>query len=115
MANDNQAQALAITEINAAIASMDQSTQQNAAMVEETSAAARNLLNEVNGLAEQAARFRCEVGDRRELPKRGPAPGTAGPLPKRGKEGMYQSPVKPLPAGAISALVRQSDDDWKEF
>lgn len=53
MASDNQAQALAITEINAAIASMDRSTQQNAAMVGETSAAARNLLSEVNGLADR--------------------------------------------------------------
>lgn len=43
IANDNQAQATAITEINAAIGSMDQATQQNAAMVEQTSAAARNL------------------------------------------------------------------------
>ena len=112
MASDNQAQALAITEINAAIASMDQSTQQNAAMVEETSAAARNLMSEVTGLAEQAGRFRCE----------GQAGGTraaAAPrlskLPKRAKEGVYQSPVKPLPAAAVSALTRPDEADWKEF
>jgi methyl-accepting chemotaxis protein len=58
MASDNQAQAAAITQISAAIGTMDQSTQQNAAMVEQTSAAARNLAGEVSGLAEQAARFR---------------------------------------------------------
>ena len=37
---------------------MDQATQQNAAMVEQTSAAARNLTSEVAALSEQAAKFR---------------------------------------------------------
>jgi methyl-accepting chemotaxis protein len=54
MANDNQAQATAITEVSAAIGVMDRATQQNAAMVEETSAAARNLTTEVDRLAAQA-------------------------------------------------------------
>jgi methyl-accepting chemotaxis protein len=57
MALDNQAQSTAITEISGAVASMDNSTQQNAAMVEETSAAARNLSAEVDLLAENAAKF----------------------------------------------------------
>ncbi len=62
MAVDNQAQANAITEITAAIGTMDMSTQQNAAMVEQTSAAARNLAGEVGSLADQAARFRVKRG-----------------------------------------------------
>lgn len=110
MASDNQAQALAITEINSAIASMDQATQQNAAMVEETSAASRNLMNEVSGLAEQAGRFRCEGGGGGQA-----GTGRVPALPRRGKEGGYQSPVRPLPSAAIPALTRPSDDDWKEF
>jgi hypothetical protein len=57
MAADNLAQSAAITQISAAIGTMDQSTQQNAAMVEETSAAARNLASEVGDLADQASRF----------------------------------------------------------
>jgi methyl-accepting chemotaxis protein len=58
MASDNQAQAAAITQISAAVTSMDQATQQNAAMVEETSAAARNLNIESEALAGKAGRFR---------------------------------------------------------
>jgi methyl-accepting chemotaxis protein len=58
MAADNQAQASAITQISAAVASMDQATQQNAAMVEQTSAAARNLNVESESLEERAGRFR---------------------------------------------------------
>jgi methyl-accepting chemotaxis protein len=57
MAADNQAQSTAITQISAAIGTMDQSIQQNAAMVEQTSAAARNLTSEVVGLSAHAARF----------------------------------------------------------
>lgn len=60
IARDNDAQASAITQISAAMNSMDQSTQQNAAMVEETSAAARNLSGEVLALSEQAQRFRID-------------------------------------------------------
>nr|AGU10247.1 Methyl-accepting chemotaxis protein (MCP) signaling domain [uncultured organism] len=63
MAADNQAQSAAITEISTAIGTMDQSTQQNAAMVEETSAAARNLANEVRSLSTQAASFKIARGD----------------------------------------------------
>jgi methyl-accepting chemotaxis protein len=62
MASDNQAQSQAISEISIAIGTMDHSTQQNAAMVEETSAAARNLSSEVVQLAEQAARFTVGAG-----------------------------------------------------
>ncbi|MBT0670078.1 MCP four helix bundle domain-containing protein [Novosphingobium profundi] len=58
MAADNQAQSTAIGQISVAVGTMDQSTQQNAAMVEQTSAAARNLSSEVTTLAEQAAQFR---------------------------------------------------------
>lgn len=58
MSQDNSAQAAALSEITVAIGAMDRSTQQNAAMVEETSAAARNLTQEVSILAEQAGQFR---------------------------------------------------------
>jgi len=65
IATDNQAQSSAITEVSAAVGAMDRATQQNAAMVEETSAAARNLTTEVAGLSDQAARFRIGEPSRR--------------------------------------------------
>ncbi|WP_294254894.1 methyl-accepting chemotaxis protein [uncultured Sphingomonas sp.] len=57
MAEDSRAQSAAMTEISAALSAMDQATQQNAAMVEQTSAAARNLSIEVTSLSAQAATF----------------------------------------------------------
>ena len=62
MAADNQAQASAISEIVSAVTDMDTSTQQNAAMVEETSAASRQLASEVTTLAEEAGHFRTQAG-----------------------------------------------------
>ena len=67
MADDNVAQASAISQISAAVSAMDQATQQNAAMVEETSTAARNLTVEVNALTGKAAQFRID-GTRRKRP-----------------------------------------------
>lgn len=60
IASDNKGQASAITEISTAINSMDRATQQNAAMVEETSAAARNLAHQVSELTVQARQFAVE-------------------------------------------------------
>jgi methyl-accepting chemotaxis protein len=57
IARDNAAQSAAITQINAAIGSMDQSTQQTAAMVEQTSAAANTLMGEAGVLADRAWAF----------------------------------------------------------
>jgi len=61
MAEDNRAQSIAIGEISTAIALMDQSTQQNAAMVEQTSATTRNLRAEIEGLSDKAGRFRTQA------------------------------------------------------
>lgn len=108
MAADNQAQSAAITQISSAIGTMDQTTQQNAAMVEETSAAARNLANEVGNLSDQASRFKVTEGGSRRAAQTVRKPDYASPE-------SYTSRVKPLPAAAASALVRHDGDDWNSF
>ena len=50
-------QTAALAEINTALHQMDQMTQQNAAMVEETNAACRELSDEVQDLNNAAGRF----------------------------------------------------------
>ncbi|WP_233222255.1 methyl-accepting chemotaxis protein [Allosphingosinicella deserti] len=55
MAADQQSSALA--QVNTAITEMDKVTQQNAAMVEESNAAARSLSDEATGLASLVGRF----------------------------------------------------------
>jgi methyl-accepting chemotaxis protein len=116
MATDNAAQSTAITQISTAIGSMDQATQQNAAMVEETSAAARNLNIEVSALSEQAGRF--TVGGTAPVrPAARPAPISAQ-MPSRPakpvarKTKAYVSPVKALP---LTQSPPNGDDDWTSF
>jgi methyl-accepting chemotaxis protein len=58
-----QEQATGLHQVNSAINEMDQVTQQNAAMVEESTAASHNLAQEAQGLAEAIGRFRVEGAD----------------------------------------------------
>ncbi|WP_082737796.1 MULTISPECIES: methyl-accepting chemotaxis protein [unclassified Sphingomonas] len=64
IAQDNHAQSFAITEVSSAISTMDQTTRQTSAMVEQSSTAARELANEVSHLADQAGQFTVEGGGR---------------------------------------------------
>lgn len=66
----NRSQSKAVSEINTTLVGMDQATQQNAAMVEETSAAARQLAQEVVLLSEKAAYFQINVQENRKSPAR---------------------------------------------
>ena len=122
MAADNQAQARAITEINAAVASMDQATQQNAAMVEQTSAAARSLLTEVQSLTVHASEFKV---DRRkeQMPRHlwpvDNASGGGSPVraaPARVEAAPPAPVVHQLQRKAVAAAGGgRAHDDWTEF
>ncbi|MBO9713460.1 methyl-accepting chemotaxis protein [Sphingomonas sp.] len=114
MASDNAAQSSAIVQISAAIGTMDQATQQNAAMVEETSAAARNLSSEVTELADKAAQF--NTGASHAQPRRAASPVPAMPAKPRlaRNSAAYVSPVKALPAAAM-ANASTGGDDWASF
>jgi methyl-accepting chemotaxis protein len=57
-------QATGLGEVNTAVGQMDQVTQQNAAMVEETTAASHSLTNEARQLAQLMERFQTEAGAR---------------------------------------------------
>jgi methyl-accepting chemotaxis protein len=55
-------QAVGLAEVNTAVTQMDQVVQQNAAMVEESTAAAVALKNEVHDLSAMVARFQISGG-----------------------------------------------------
>ncbi len=116
MADDNRAQSSTISEIASAVNTMDQSTQQNAAMVEQTSAAARHLSEEVAILASRSGQFRTgnEPAARLSAPA-APAPRPAAKPARLAKAAApaYQSPVKPLPVNG--SAVAAGGDDWTSF
>jgi len=67
-----QEQSTALHEVNTAVNQMDQVTQQNAAMVEETTAASHSLNNEALELSKKIQRFRVEDGSAELHPPRSP-------------------------------------------
>jgi methyl-accepting chemotaxis protein len=60
IASSAKEQATALSEVNVAVNQMDQVTQQNAAMVEEATAASHGLAGEAEGLTQLVAQFRIE-------------------------------------------------------
>jgi len=109
-----QEQSSGLQQINTAVNQMDQDTQKNAAMVEETNAASHNLAKEVASLNQLLSQFR--LADTAYQQRSQPAPvRSAG-----GNDKYVASPVRALgrkiaSAFSGSAAVDTSKDDWQEF
>ncbi|VUZ28152.1 Uncharacterised protein [uncultured Comamonas sp.] len=71
ISNASQEQSTGIAEVGTAVAHMDQATQQNAALVEEATAAAQSLQQQAHALAEVVAGFKLpeQVGAYAALPR----------------------------------------------
>ncbi|WP_296596125.1 methyl-accepting chemotaxis protein [Phenylobacterium sp.] len=63
IASSAQEQSAGLQQVNTAVNHMDQATQQNAAMVEETTAASGSLAQEADGLSSLVARFNLSAND----------------------------------------------------
>jgi methyl-accepting chemotaxis protein len=109
IAVSSQEQATGLNEVNTAVNQMDQVTQQNAAMVEEATAAAASLLTEAQTLAQHVGRFSVGGGSR------------TGSRPEPARAGQH-APVS-SPANAARARVKsafaggaaKADPSWTEF
>jgi len=98
-------QATGLHQINTAVSEMDGMTQQNAAMVEEATAAVRSLASDAEGMARQITSFRLGDTGHRIAPVRtvpAPAPRPAAIVPMR-----------PQIAGNTALAV--VEDDWSAF
>ena len=106
ISSSSSEQAVGLREINAAVNQMDQVTQQNAAMVEETTAASAALADEVQVLLSLVSRFQTSRAMREAAPARKPAP-----------QPMIRTPA-PAPASktpAVHGNAALKQDDWQEF
>ena len=118
-------QSSGIEQINGAVAQMDEMTQQNSAMVEESAAAARTLANQADKLRELMGFFRLAHGagappatvaagaERAVRPAAQPRPAAK---PGAAKPGTAKAAARPgsAPAAREPALAG-GDDGWKEF
>jgi methyl-accepting chemotaxis protein len=105
IANASREQSVGLSEVNTAVNQMDQTTQQNAAMVEESNAASATLASETERLRSLIARFKLS--------------GSAMAAPRAASHG--SRPVA-SPARALTAKVARSmsggaaaQQQWDEF
>ncbi len=112
-------QSTGLGEVNSAVNQMDQVTQQNAAMVEQSTAASHSLAQEADDLARLVAKFKVgQAGDA----GRARAAAAPRPVPARAP---VQRPAQTVTAmktvstgsGQAAALLasQPSDDGWEEF
>ena len=102
MANSTDTQARNMTQVNSTVNDMDQMTQENAAMVEETTAAARSLATEAQGLRQLVSRFQLGTGQ---------APSGAREAPMRRAAAKGEAPR----ATSGNLALSMDADDWSAF
>ena len=112
IAAEAQAQAAALAEVNAAVTHMDKMTQQNASMVEETTAASQSLATEGEQLSTLVGQFAISKVSNDALRQQLKA---AAPHASHGKveqvAAARQRAVKRIGASGAAA----NDEDWREF
>jgi len=101
-------QASGLSQVNTAVGEMDNVTQQNAAMVEEATAAARSLASEADELARLVTGFNI-----------GEAEADAASAPNvhtlRDRAAAPARMVRAASRGRLSQAVAVADDSWSEF
>ncbi len=109
IAASTKEQAIGLDQVNTAVNQMDQVTQQNAAMVEETTAASHSLARETNELSRLLARF--DLGGEADVIDVPPA--------ARRKSRSPSKPVMALKTAGRGGAARLSEamdnQDWQEF
>ena len=105
-------QSTGLQEVSTAINQMDQVTQHNAAMVEETSAVTHKLKNEADGLAGLVARFRTGEAARPAIVA---APAVAEARPVASPARRMMGNVARAFGGRAAASAAAAEESWEEF
>ncbi|PPJ46052.1 methyl-accepting chemotaxis protein [Rhizobium sp. KAs_5_22] len=112
-------QSTGLSEINSAVNIMDQGTQKNAAMVEETNAASHTLVSEVSALSARLDQFNLGNGRGTAAPMRTAPAAPARPVAASpARSAPVASPARALGnrlAAAIGAKPAPTTSDWEEF
>jgi methyl-accepting chemotaxis protein len=119
-------QSSGIAQVNQSIANLDQMTQQNAALVEQSAAAAQSLREQADQLAQAVAVFKvaghlaaapAAARPRQDITPRSQALARPAPAPAR-----QAALARPAPARAAAAApavaaapAKGGDDDWETF
>ena len=119
--SSSREQASGIAQVNQAIMQMDGSTQQNAALVEQSAAATRSMQDQAEALVAQVALFQVEGGERAVVPAVAvPAARTAAKpaLPsvrKAAATSADKTATKPTTKPTTKPAMAAAGDDWEAF
>ncbi|AWH21393.1 methyl-accepting chemotaxis protein [Stenotrophomonas sp. ZAC14D2_NAIMI4_6] len=107
----SQEQSAGIEQVNQTVVQMDETTQQNAALVEEATAAARAMEDQAAQLGEAVARFRLATPGLSSAPVRVTAPAVSAPRKA------VSAPVVAAPRARKAAPqpALAGEGDWQEF
>jgi methyl-accepting chemotaxis protein-1 (serine sensor receptor) len=114
IATSAQEQSTGLSQVNVAVNQMDQTTQQNAAMVEESTAAAASLAQEAAKLRDLVAQFKLEQSADQARVFRQTAAVMARPAlsqAARAPVPLVRKPTNHVAAGNLAA----KSDEWQEF
>ncbi|GGB21035.1 hypothetical protein GCM10011380_08280 [Sphingomonas metalli] len=109
IAESARQQASGLQEVHTAVGEMDNVTQQNAAMVEESTAAARSLASEADDLARHVAKFSLAGEEAGAALLSAPRP-VALAAPAK-----IVARPRPQTRGALALAVEPDEDDWSKF
>ncbi|HUW80781.1 MAG TPA: methyl-accepting chemotaxis protein [Acidocella sp.] len=113
IAGSAQEQATGLNEVNTAVNQMDQVTQQNAAMVEQSTAASHNLAAEAEALSRLVGQFQIGHVEQTHVAK--PANKTAAPIVKKSRIPVHAPAGKFVTAARTVQQAVAGADDWDEF
>ncbi|PJI43742.1 methyl-accepting chemotaxis protein [Ferrovibrio sp.] len=110
-------QATGLDQVNTAVGSMDEMTQRNGALVEETSASAQALANQGRQLAELVGFFKFDgSGSMAMSPAPRPAPAAAPAKPAATPKSAATPAARPATVAASPAKPSVAEEnDWQEF
>jgi methyl-accepting chemotaxis protein len=112
----SQEQTTGINQVNEAVTSMDETTQQNAALVEEAAAAAESLVEQAVQLSDVVSVFKIgnESGKQERRVTNSPMRSTSPAKSVAQVKPVIKSEPKPVAAKVI-AKTGTDDGDWEEF
>jgi methyl-accepting chemotaxis protein len=117
----SQEQSSGIDQVNQSVTSMDEVTQQNAALVEQAAAAAESLVEQASSLMETVGAFKLHAGSNRQATRTTSAPKVRASAPVANRRApnspMRNSAPASKPAAKAPVAKTGTDDagDWEEF
>jgi methyl-accepting chemotaxis protein len=107
-------QSVGLSEINSAVGQMDQVTQQNAAMVEQTNAASHTLASDAENLSRLVGQFKINLGETAHAHASEPATATpARPSPARALINKVAGTFNRTASASASGAAAK--EHWEEF